>query len=89
MTCARAHAGSADPDGGVDAAAPPAHPAAHVRVPHGAARRGRARLQGRRLAAGRAGRRWARPQHPERPQFRITKYDRNCVRVCVFEGEMR
>lgn len=34
--CSNCSPGSADPDGGVDAAAPPADPAAHLRLPNGA-----------------------------------------------------
>lgn len=44
--------GPADPDGGVDATAPPADPAAHLRLPVGTAQRGRARVEGWRPSTG-------------------------------------
>lgn len=65
--------GPAHPDGGVDAAAPPAHPAAHVRLPLGATQRGRAWIEGRGPSAGCPS--W-RPQseHTQRSKLRLPKY---------------
>lgn len=65
--------GPAHPDGGVDAPAPSADPAAHLRLPAGAARRGRARTE-RRGAAAACPRRRPQSEHAQRSQLRLPEY---------------
>lgn len=71
FVCLTCWPGSADPDGGVDAPAPPADPAAHLRLPDGAARWGRAQHKGRRPSNPC---RRPQPEHPQRSQLWFPEY---------------
>ena len=79
--------GPADPDGGVDAPAAPPHPAAHLRLPAGGAQRGRPRQGPGARPGGPGG--GPQPQHPQRPQLRVSEYVAVAVVVVVAHLDLR